>query len=92
MLIGQGGIVQDLEENLLRKAEQRFEDFKETLRDTKETLKIPKYRRTDIDQLKELIEGVQDFLNIGVAPAQLITQPDFSYQKFSFSIEYLINF
>ena len=60
MLIGQGGIVQDLEENLLRKVEERFEDFKKTLRNTKETLKIPKYRRRDIDQLKELIEGVQD--------------------------------
>ena len=53
-------IVRDLEENLLRKVEERFEDSKKTLRNTKETLKIPKYRRTDIDQLKELIEGVQD--------------------------------
>ena len=40
MLIVQGDIIQDLEENLLRKAEERSEDFKKTLRDAKETLKF----------------------------------------------------
>jgi len=59
-LIAQGDIVQDLQENLLRKVEERFEDFKKTLRDTKEALKYLKVNGhklgIDIDQLKELIE------------------------------------
>ena len=59
-LIAQGDIVQDLEENLLRKVEERFEDFKKTLRDTKETLKFLRIDGQelgiDTDQLKELIE------------------------------------
>ena len=83
MLIVQGGIVQDLEENLFRKAEERFEDFKKTLRNTK----TDRHRPT-----KRTHRRRPRLLNIGVAPAQLITQPDFSYQKFFFSIEYLINF
>ena len=59
-LIARGDIVSDLEENLLSRVEERFEEFKQTLRDTKELLKSLRIKGRDlgidIDRVKEAIE------------------------------------
>ncbi|RLG60473.1 type I restriction endonuclease subunit R, partial [Candidatus Geothermarchaeota archaeon] len=59
-LIAEGDIVTDLEENLLTRIEERFEEFKNALKDTKETLKnltVEEHKLgIDVDKLKEVIE------------------------------------
>ena len=59
-LIASGDIVSDLEENLLGRVEERFEEFKQTLEYTKEFLRSLNVDgrdfRIDVDRLKEAIE------------------------------------
>ena len=60
-LIARGDIVSDLEENLLGRVEERFEEFKRTLEDTKEFLKSLRVDGRelgiDVDRIKEAIES-----------------------------------
>ncbi len=60
-LIAEGEIASDLEENLLSKVEERFEEFKKMLKDTKgllRTLNVEGRELTiDIDRIKEAIES-----------------------------------